>query len=274
MLVLLSTASLWLVARARVRPSPGRLVAWALVAALALWTHYFALFVVAPEALVLLVLRGVPLLRRLLGPALVALAASPLPALALTQRTRRDWFLGLPLPRRVAETGHLFLVGFRPPATSTAFAAAAAAVAVAVALLVVRADRAQRRGAVLAAVVGLGAVAVPVGLALAGTDYVNGRNLVGALVPLLVVVAAGLGRAACRRRGSRPPRRSWPRRSPCSTPPGRTTRPSGPDGGRSRRPSAPRTVGGPSCSTAAGPGRARSASTCRARGGCRAGVRA
>jgi hypothetical protein len=30
-------------------------------------------------------------------------------------------------------------------------------------------------------------------LGLAGTDYVNGRNLVGALVPLLVVVAAGLG---------------------------------------------------------------------------------
>ena len=193
LLVLLSTASLWLMARARSRPTAGRLVGWAVVAALALWTHYFALFVVAPEALLLMALRGVPLRRRLAGPVLVALLASPLPALALTQRTRTYWFLGLPLARRVGETGHLFLVGFRPPATTAAFATAAAAVAVGLVLLAVRADAAQRRGALVAGVVGVGAVAVPVGLALAGTDYVNGRNLVGALVPLLVVVAAGLG---------------------------------------------------------------------------------
>ena len=45
----------------------------------------------------------------------------------------------------------------------------------------------------MAAVVGVGAIGVPVALALAGTDYVNGRNVIGALVPLLVVVAAGLG---------------------------------------------------------------------------------
>ena len=124
---------------------------------------------------------------------LVAVLASPLPALALTQRTRKYWFLGLPLPRRVNETGHLFLVGFRPPATSTAFAVAAAAVAVGLVLLAARADAAQRRGALVAAVVGGSAVGVPVALALAGADYVNGRNLIGALVPLLVVVAAGLG---------------------------------------------------------------------------------
>lgn len=91
------------------------------------------------------------------------------------------------------ETGHLFLVGFRPPATSTAFAVAAAAVAVGLVLLAARADAAQRRGALVAAVVGGSAVGVPVALALAGADYVNGRNLIGALVPLLVVVAAGLG---------------------------------------------------------------------------------
>ena len=155
-------------ARARTRPTTGRLVAWAVVAALALWTHYFALFVVAPEALLLLALRGVPLVRRLAGPGLVAVLASPLPALALTQRTRKYWFLGLPLPRRVNETGHLFLVGFRPPATSTAFAVAAAAVAVGLVLLAARADAAQRRGALVAAVVGGGAVGVPVALALAG----------------------------------------------------------------------------------------------------------
>ena len=34
---------------------------------------------------------------------------------------------------------------------------------------------------------------MPVAAALAGTDYVNGRNLIVALVPLLIVVAAGLG---------------------------------------------------------------------------------
>ena len=75
--VCFSTASLWLMARARTRPTTGRLVTWAVVAALALWTHYFALFVVGPEALLLLALRGVPLARRLLGPGLVAVLASP-----------------------------------------------------------------------------------------------------------------------------------------------------------------------------------------------------
>ena len=269
LLVLLSTASLWLMARARSWPAAGRLVGWAIVAALALWTHYFALFVVAPEALLLMALRGVPLRRRLAGPVLVALLASPLPALALTQRTRTYWFLGLPLPRRVGDNGHLFLVGFRPPATTAAFATAAAAVAVGLVRSPSAPTRPSGAGRSWPGSSAWARSPCPSG-ALAGTDYVNGRNLVGALVPLLVVVAAGLG---ARRAGIL---------GVAATAAIVATSFSVLDAARedrvAQRPGfrqvatviGAATAGARSCSTAAGPGRARSASTCRGRGGCRA----
>lgn len=45
----------------------------------------------------------------------------------------------------------------------------------------------------MAAAVGCGAIGLPLLLAVAGIDFINPRNLLGALVPILIVVAIGLG---------------------------------------------------------------------------------
>ena len=55
----------------------------------------------------------------------------------------------------------------------------------------------ERRGGAIAAAVGLAAIALPFALALVGFDFVDPRNLIGSLVPLLVAggIAFGLERA-------------------------------------------------------------------------------
>jgi mannosyltransferase len=193
LLVLLGALALWLALRVREEPTPGRLLAWALGAALALATHYFAAFVVAPQAVLVLAQRRAALRWRLLALGLVAAAAIPLVQLALVQRTRTYWFLARPLSFRADQIVQQFLVGFRPPATATAVLVAGAAAGAAGAVLVVRGAPAERRAAALAALLGLTAVGLPLALALAGADYVNTRNVLGALVPLLLAVACGLG---------------------------------------------------------------------------------
>jgi hypothetical protein len=65
----------------------------------------------------------------------------------------------------------------------------------------VRGGSAERRGAGLALTVGLGAVALALGAALLGKDYVLARNLMPALVPLLVAVAVSVTLRGARRRG-------------------------------------------------------------------------
>jgi hypothetical protein len=66
-------------------------------------------------------------------------------------------------------------------------------VALAVWILLFRGSRESRRGATTAAVLGGAGLGVPVVLALLGADFVDSRNLLPALVPLLLVVAAGIG---------------------------------------------------------------------------------
>ena len=64
----------------------------------------------------------------------------------------------------------------------------------ALALLLWRGDPDERRGAALAAAVGGTAVALPLALGLVGgADYLDGRNLIPAFVPLTIVLGAGFG---------------------------------------------------------------------------------
>ena len=63
----------------------------------------------------------------------------------------------------------------------------------AAALLVWRGDPDERRGVGTAALVGAAAVAIPLLGAAFGKDYFDGRNLLPAFVPLLIVIGAGFG---------------------------------------------------------------------------------
>jgi hypothetical protein len=60
----------------------------------------------------------------------------------------------------------------------------------------------RRRSAVLALAIGGSAVAIPLGMAALGADFVNPRNLAAAWLPLTVVVAAGLGSRRAGRAGA------------------------------------------------------------------------
>ena len=181
------------------------LALWVVFSALALCSHYFAVFPVAIEGgWLLLALRERR--RTVLGAvAAVAATGAALLPLLISQVVPKHigWIEGSPVSPRLWETGVSFLAGetghviAEPPRPGYALVPAIA-VAVALALLAWRGTQRQRRGAGIAMVVGLGVIALALVAALAGKDYVIERNLLPALVPLAAVVALGLSAAPAR----------------------------------------------------------------------------
>src|SRR5438552_309872 len=201
--ILLATAGLFLFARALRQPSARRLSAWALVSALALATHYFAVFSIAPEALWLTYANR----RRPRGPVLatggVFAAGLALLPLAIHQEGagRGNGFTSIPVLERAASSLVKFVAG-EGPNTSGVWAqipsqsrvlglVALGGFAWAIATLLVRGGVGVRRRANAVAFVAAFSFGVPVLLALGGLDYVEPRNLLGSLPSLLVLVAAG-----------------------------------------------------------------------------------
>jgi mannosyltransferase len=183
---------------------------WGVSSALALTTHYFAVFVVAPMAVWLLVRR--PLQRaRVVAVGAVALTGALLLPLARYQlreeKTSEETGTGteaieqVPIARRLVQTAAQFLVGPQPDLQRVSAAATGLLVLVAVALLATRAARSERRAASVALAIGGAAIATPVVLALAGVDFVLARNLLPAWAPLAIVAAAGLGASRAGRLG-------------------------------------------------------------------------
>lgn len=190
---------------ARARRGSGRrdLAWWAVCSALALATHYFAGFLVAPEAALLLLGAREPRQRRRAGVAVLAVlaAAALLLPIALQQATNAHaaWIAEQPLPERLERAGAKLVGsdngnehGARQPGPIPLGVPAALALA-ALALLLWRGGPEERRGAGLAAAVGGAAVALPLLLIPFGADYFDGRNLVPVAAPLLVLLGAGFG---------------------------------------------------------------------------------
>lgn len=194
LLVLVTALSFLFFASARERPSARALGGWAVASALALATHYFALFVVVPEAIWLLA-RASDRRRALAAVGAVAAAGVVLLPLAAQQATsgKTIWIAGIPLAERLVAAGAAFMVG--DPAGELGGLALVAAVAAALALILLAAcaNRTERRGGMVALAIGGIALAAPLGLTVVGADYFLDRNLLPALVPLIVAVAAGLG---------------------------------------------------------------------------------
>jgi len=171
-------------------------VLWGVFSGLALATHYFALFPVLAEAIWLLRRRG---REALLGLSVVVGFAVLLAPLAIHQtlQNHAEWIGNHSLGHRLWEIGVVFTVGeigdiiARPERPLLALLPAAALIA----LLVTLAAQGQRRdlragGRVLG--IAAATVAIPLAIALLAPskDYVLARNLLPALVPLLV--AAGI----------------------------------------------------------------------------------
>ncbi len=218
LLVLLCAGSLALLPAAMAGQRHG-LLGWSLVCALALATHYFAAFVVAPEALWLLAgWRGVGGARDRTGaidadvtegsaragrswraPALavafVVVVAAALVPLALAQRHTghaAQIAASAPLSTRLEQVPKQYVIGFHTVA-DRALAPLELVIALLAVVLVARfGDRRVRRAALVAGTIGLAAIVVALVLALAGLDYLTTRNLVEGWLPFAIVVGAGL----------------------------------------------------------------------------------
>jgi len=208
LLVFFGALSLLFLARA-LRSGSGRdLGLWALASALALCSHYFAVFAVTIEALWLLVAlrsRWRLVLPALLAVGAVGLALLPL-ILAQINPTHIGWIDHSPLSTRLFETGGSFLMGetghviAQPPRERYALIPALL-IGIALLLVALRGSSRERGAAVLGLTLGVGVVLLASAAALVGRDYIVERNLLPALIPLLLAAAAGFAASGARRFG-------------------------------------------------------------------------
>jgi hypothetical protein len=195
LLVLAGTASLWLLARYVNGGAWRDLMAWALVAALTIAFHYIAVFLVALEALAVLVWRR-PSWRDLaigcITASVVLLALAPFGTQQFSQRENHNWIVDFSLPQRLGDSAHGALLGPSPP-NHRLWIVVAVVAAVAVVLVAARGDRGERRGALLAAGFGLVPVALAALAAVGGVDMIIARYLIVSLAAVIGAVAIGLG---------------------------------------------------------------------------------
>jgi mannosyltransferase len=166
------------------------LAGWALVSGLALATHYFAVFVVAPEAVWLLARardrrRAVT---AVLLPTLVLLAELPL---LLAQRGNGESAAQSAFVKRIVGVPKDLVVGFSFPGELPGSIVAALLVAAGIALLATQTPARERSQALLPGALAVFAVLAPIVLAGGGADYVTARNAIVAVVPGAVCLGAG-----------------------------------------------------------------------------------
>jgi 4-amino-4-deoxy-L-arabinose transferase-like glycosyltransferase len=199
LLAMFAAFSFWLAARAVSSSKRADLWLWALVAALALCTHYFAVFVVVPEAVWLLRCRWRDARLPVAGVGVVAAALLPL-ALAQRNTGHTDWITGTPLHTRLALIPKQFVTGLSVP-HQTELAALALLGVVGCCFSLVADRRQAPQGALIAALITLCAPIAMGLLALAGVDLVLTRNAIGLLPVGLVAVGCGVDLAITGGRG-------------------------------------------------------------------------
>jgi mannosyltransferase len=200
LVVLLGACSLLLFLRCLDDDRPRWLAWWALASALALCTHYFAAFVLAPQV-VWLLWRHARRRAAVAAVAALALVGAALLPMLLAQRDNPYDIAGASVGVRLLQVPKQFLLGYRGPLAVATLVLGTALVAAAVWLLARRADERERRRAAGVAAIGLVGLALPLLGALVGADYLNARNVIPALVPLLCAVAAGFAAPRAGRAG-------------------------------------------------------------------------
>jgi hypothetical protein len=201
LLTLTCAVALWQFARV-LDGRPRAVAWWAVAAGLAIATHYFAAWVVVPQALWLMVRAPAPSRRPVaIACAALALAGAALLPLALEQRSTGNtaYIADIGFGQRAKEVPKKFLVGeqaspgdygtvierLKWPALLLALVAAGLAIA--------RTEGRERSGAAVAAgLAGIG-LAMPLLLKVMGLDYVAAYNLQELWVPAAIAAAAGLG---------------------------------------------------------------------------------
>jgi mannosyltransferase len=208
LLVLLAGLSLLWCIRAARSGARRDFIWWGVFSGLALATHYFAVFPLLAELVFLLRRRGRPALGGAGILAAVALALLPLAQQQMSSG-HAAWIGGLSLGHRLWESAGTFVTGETADIIGEAERPGLAIFPLAIclaafALLLWRGRREERRSAALPFAVGTCTIAIPALVALVspGKDYVLARNLIPALLPLLVVVAIAVSLPAARRLGA------------------------------------------------------------------------
>jgi mannosyltransferase len=206
---LCSALALLFCLRAARAPTPARLAAFAASSSLALLTHYFAVFLVAPMALWLLL--GAPGAARetppevsapdgragsprptLLACGAVAAVAVALLPLALAQGGHGSQWIGRwPLAHRLEAIPQYYLTGYSgAPLGHGIELLVALPILAGVGLALWRVlDPAEERAALLMLALAACGVLAPLALVAFGADYLAPRNLLAAMVPLTALLA-------------------------------------------------------------------------------------
>ncbi len=181
---------LWFV-RARGAPSRRNVAWWAIWSSLAVMTHFFAGFAVAPEALWLLWIARTRVVA--IGVGTVALAQAAMLPFALADASHgTGWIAAIPrltrISQAIAEWGVSIL--YRRTTTGQALLGAAALLAAVALLLALAGDRHTREGAIVGAAIAGFVWLAPLAMGCLGQDYFLSRNVMPAIVPLATLLAA------------------------------------------------------------------------------------
>lgn len=199
LLVLLSALGFLFFLRARDGYARRDLFWWVALSVLATATHYFGAMPAAIEAALLLAGAGRRRGAALIAVAVVALGALALAPLALHQGNagHADWIGRLGMLTRLKETAGSFVSGetgrfINQPLRMRYAALPLALLAAALALLAWRVSASEQRAAGVALAVAAGSLLLGLAAMAVGQDFVLDRNLLPALIPLLVAAAIGL----------------------------------------------------------------------------------
>jgi hypothetical protein len=115
--------------------------------------------------------------------------------LAISQNStgNASWIAPIPLIPRLAQILPQFLIGFQAPSARLLERVAEMCVLIAFVLLAVRADRSERRGALVAGTIAVSGFVLNLLLIAGGVDDLITRNVLSLWPPAAIVVAAGLG---------------------------------------------------------------------------------
>ena len=191
LLLLLSLLGLWCFARA-LHGGRRALLPWGALSALALATHYFAIFTVLPEAAWLLARRprDTRTWAAIAIPAVIGVALLPLLAFQ-NAHVARPWTTGYTIPHAVSGVTQQALVGPTWTPFIHHFGVAVLALLVIVALGLLARDPERRRAAVVPCGLLLALIGLPLLVAVVGTNYLVIRNVIVAIPLGLMLVAAG-----------------------------------------------------------------------------------
>jgi mannosyltransferase len=187
--VLMSALAMWCFLRAEQKPTGGRLAAFAVTASLALLSHYFAAFLLAPMIVMLLLRDRRKALLACGVPILVGLALLPL---ASAQGGHgAQWIGEWALSSRLQAIPQYYLTGYMG-------APLGHGIELLVALPIIVGigwglwhvlERREERGALIALAIATSGVLLPILLIAFGADYLAPRNLVAAMIPLTALIA-------------------------------------------------------------------------------------